>query len=129
MSQSVVNRLRAEVIDPMKQRFVGRDEVVDLIALAIVAGEHLFLFGPPGTAKSALIRTFAGGMIVKRPPSSFAVAVRTSTRAASSTGIHSSSSSSSGATPISAKRRTSWPTMSRSLPRPVRVSPASRGSR
>jgi MoxR-like ATPase len=62
MSESVVSRLRAEVIDPMKQRFVGRDEVVDLIALAIVAGEHLFLFGPPGTAKSALIRQFASAV-------------------------------------------------------------------
>src|SRR5438128_8737079 len=62
MSESTVTRLRAEVIDPMKQRFVGRDEVVDLIALAIVAGEHLFLFGPPGTAKSALIRQFANSV-------------------------------------------------------------------
>lgn len=59
MSEPVVARLRAEVTDPMKRRFVGRDEVIDLIALAIVAGEHLFLFGPPGTAKSALIRQFA----------------------------------------------------------------------
>lgn len=62
MSESVVDRLRTEVIEPMKQRFVGRDEVVDLIALAIVAGEHLFLFGPPGTAKSALIRQFASSV-------------------------------------------------------------------
>ena len=46
-------------IRPLKRRFVGRDEVVDLIALAVVAGEHLFLYGPPGTAKSALIRQFA----------------------------------------------------------------------
>jgi MoxR-like ATPase len=59
MSASTVERLRAEVIEPLKQRFVGRDEVVDLIALALVAGEHLFLHGPPGTAKSALIRHFA----------------------------------------------------------------------
>src|SRR5207253_5034902 len=29
------------------------------LALAVVAGEHLFLYGPPGTAKSALIRQFA----------------------------------------------------------------------
>lgn len=43
----------------MKRRFVGRDEVVDLIALAVVAGEHLFLYGPPGTAKSAIVRQFA----------------------------------------------------------------------
>jgi MoxR-like ATPase len=56
---SIVERLRGEVIDPLKQRFVGRDEVIDLIALALVAGEHLFLHGPPGTAKSALIRHFA----------------------------------------------------------------------
>lgn len=59
MSASTVDRLRSEVIEPLKQRFVGRDEVVDLIALALVAGEHLFLHGPPGTAKSALIRHFA----------------------------------------------------------------------
>jgi MoxR-like ATPase len=51
--------LRREVVEPLKARFVDRDEVVDLIALAAVAGEHLFLYGPPGTAKSALIRQFA----------------------------------------------------------------------
>jgi MoxR-like ATPase len=60
MSEPTVARLRTEVIDPLKQRFVGRDEVVDLITLAVVSGEHLFLHGPPGTAKSALIRHFAG---------------------------------------------------------------------
>ncbi len=59
MSESIVARLRREVIEPLKRRIVGRDEVIDLIALALVAGEHLFLHGPPGTAKSALIRHFA----------------------------------------------------------------------
>jgi MoxR-like ATPase len=59
MSDDAVERLRAGVIEPLKRRFVGRDEVVDLIALAVTAGEHLFLHGPPGTAKSALIRQFA----------------------------------------------------------------------
>src|SRR5947209_4703883 len=58
-NSSVVDRLRGEVVEPLKNRFVGRDEVIDLIALALVAGEHLFLHGPPGTAKSALIRHFA----------------------------------------------------------------------
>lgn len=53
------DRLRTHVVDPLKARFVGRDEVIDLIALAVVAGEHLFLYGPPGTAKSALVRQFA----------------------------------------------------------------------
>lgn len=59
MTDDTVGRLRREVIDVLKRRFVGRDEVIDLIALALTAGEHLFLFGPPGTAKSALIRQFA----------------------------------------------------------------------
>src|SRR5260221_2451344 len=59
MTDSIVERLRHSVVEPVKTRFVGRDEVVDLIALAVVAGEHLFLYGPPGTAKSALIRQFA----------------------------------------------------------------------
>jgi MoxR-like ATPase len=59
MPEPIVARLRHEVIDVLKRRFVGRDEVVDLIALAVVSGEHLFLHGPPGTAKSALIRQFA----------------------------------------------------------------------
>ena len=59
ISETTVERLRREVVEPLKRRFVGRDEVVDLIALAVMAGEHLFLHGPPGTAKSALIRQFA----------------------------------------------------------------------
>jgi MoxR-like ATPase len=60
--EETVARLRREVIEVLKQRFVGRDEVIDLIALAVVAGEHLFLLGPPGTAKSALIRQFASAV-------------------------------------------------------------------
>src|SRR5436309_10114921 len=57
-----VQKLRREVIDVLKARFVGRDEVIDLTALAVVAGEHLFLYGPPGTAKSALVRQFASAV-------------------------------------------------------------------
>lgn len=61
-AEQIVRRLRGDVVDQLKRRFVGRDEVADLIALAVVAGEHLFLFGPPGTAKSALIRQFASAV-------------------------------------------------------------------
>jgi MoxR-like ATPase len=57
-----VARLRREVVDPLKRRFVDRDEIIDLIALAVTAGEHLILHGPPGTAKSALIRQFASAV-------------------------------------------------------------------
>ena len=42
MTDSTVAGLRREVIDVLKQRFVGRDEVVDLIALAVVGGGFLF---------------------------------------------------------------------------------------
>jgi MoxR-like ATPase len=59
LPEQTVARLQSEVTSSLKQRFVGRDEVIDLIALAVTAGEHLFLHGPPGTAKSALIRHFA----------------------------------------------------------------------
>jgi MoxR-like ATPase len=59
VTDDIAHRLRATVTDRLKKQFVGRSEVIDLIALALVAGEHLFLFGPPGTAKSALIRAFA----------------------------------------------------------------------
>src|SRR3954447_20887036 len=62
MSAETVARLREEVVHVLKGRFVGRDEVIDLIALAVVAGEHLFLYGPPGTAKSMLIRQFASSV-------------------------------------------------------------------
>jgi MoxR-like ATPase len=60
--RETIDLLRREVIDVLKERFVGRDEVIDLIALAVVAGEHLFLLGPPGTAKSALIHQFASSV-------------------------------------------------------------------
>jgi len=62
MSADTIARLREEVVNVLKRRFVGRDEVIDLIALAVVAGEHLFLYGPPGTAKSMLIRQFASAV-------------------------------------------------------------------
>jgi MoxR-like ATPase len=62
LGDDTVQKLRLDVVDELKRRFVGRDEVVDLIALAVVAGEHLFLYGPPGTAKSALIRQFASAV-------------------------------------------------------------------
>jgi MoxR-like ATPase len=48
-------RLRDEVITPMKRAFVAKDEVIDLLGVALAAGENIFLHGPPGTAKSALV--------------------------------------------------------------------------
>jgi len=38
------------------QTFLGKSEAVRLMLVAAVAGEHMVLVGPPGTAKSALVR-------------------------------------------------------------------------
>lgn len=62
MSDAIAAQLQSAVAEPLKRAFVGRDEVIDLIALAAVAGEHLFLYGSPGTAKSLLVRRFAGAV-------------------------------------------------------------------
>ncbi len=49
-------RLNEEVLQPMKEAFVGKDEVIDLLGVCLVGGENLFILGPPGTAKSALVQ-------------------------------------------------------------------------
>jgi len=43
----------------LEDRFLGKEEAIRLLVVAAIAGEHAVLIGPPGTAKSALIRTFA----------------------------------------------------------------------
>ena len=45
--------------EALQERFLGKDEVIRLLVVAAIAGEHAVLIGPPGTAKSALIRSFA----------------------------------------------------------------------
>src|SRR5436190_13769979 len=52
-------KLADDVLAPMKQAFVGKDEIIDLLGVCLVAGENLFLLGPPGTAKSALVHDLA----------------------------------------------------------------------
>src|SRR3954469_9973299 len=49
----------AQMARALESRFLGKDEVIRLLLIAVVAGEHAVLIGPPGTAKSALIRMFA----------------------------------------------------------------------
>lgn len=56
MNEPLGPRLVNDVLEPMKRAFVGKDEVIDLLGVALVAGENLFLLGPPGTAKSALVQ-------------------------------------------------------------------------
>jgi MoxR-like ATPase len=43
----------------LEQKFLAKEEIIRLMLIAAIAGEHMVLIGPPGTAKSALIRAFA----------------------------------------------------------------------
>jgi len=54
----IVQRLGA-VARQIESTFLGKSETVRLMLVAAVAGEHMLLVGPPGTAKSALVRMFA----------------------------------------------------------------------
>jgi len=45
-----------EVGRALEQRFLGKEELTRLMLVALAGGEHMLLVGPPGTAKSALVR-------------------------------------------------------------------------
>ncbi len=45
-----------KVLDYIKETFVGKDPIIDLLGICLVARENAFLLGPPGTAKSAIVR-------------------------------------------------------------------------
>ena len=48
-------RLLTEILSSLKTAFVGKDEIIDLLGICLVGGENLFLLGPPGTAKTAIV--------------------------------------------------------------------------
>src|SRR5882672_10628255 len=56
---AIAARLSSEVLEPMKKGFVGKDEIIDLLGLCLVGAENLFILGPPGTAKTALVHNLA----------------------------------------------------------------------
>ncbi len=45
-----------QVLGFVKESFVGKDEIIDLLGISLIARENAFLLGPPGTAKSAIVR-------------------------------------------------------------------------
>lgn len=54
----LIDRLNA-VLGYVKSSFVGKDTIVDLMGICLVGRENLFLLGPPGTAKSAIVHVLA----------------------------------------------------------------------
>src|SRR5712691_1724181 len=59
---AIAARLSSEILEPMKKDFVGKDEIIDLLGICLIGGENLFILGPPGTAKSALVHQLAARM-------------------------------------------------------------------
>jgi len=55
----IAQQLQSGLLATLKSEYVGKDEVIDLLGICLVAGENLFLLGPPGTAKSAIVRSLA----------------------------------------------------------------------
>jgi MoxR-like ATPase len=51
-------RLR-EVGRVLGERFLDKEELIRLLSVTLLAGEHMLIVGPPGTAKSALVRHLA----------------------------------------------------------------------
>jgi MoxR-like ATPase len=63
MAQSSDTTIQAglrRVAEHLDAEFVGRGEVVRLLLISLLAGEHAVLIGPPGTAKSALLKSLSG---------------------------------------------------------------------
>jgi MoxR-like ATPase len=48
-----------EVARALDDRFLDKSEIVRMLLVTLVAGEHMLIVGPPGTAKSALVRHLA----------------------------------------------------------------------
>ena len=72
----LTNRLR-KILDTLAEGLVERDVAVRLALLAALAGEHLLLVGPPGTAKSLVARrlrlAFEGATYFERLLTRFSV--------------------------------------------------------
>jgi MoxR-like ATPase len=58
VSQQFVHNLR-QIARTLEAQFLGKQETIRLLILSVLAGEHIALIGPPGTAKSAVVRAFA----------------------------------------------------------------------
>ncbi|MDK2123436.1 AAA family ATPase [Parachitinimonas caeni] len=59
--QNSARQVRAG-IQAATQGLVGREQLAELMVLAAIAQEHLLVVGPPGTAKSAVVRRVAQAM-------------------------------------------------------------------
>lgn len=59
--QEALQRVR-DLRDELKRQFAHKDEILDLMLYATVAQAPMLLLGPPGTAKSNMVRNFCEGL-------------------------------------------------------------------
>ena len=59
VSHAELSRRLQDGARQLQAQFLGKEEIIRLLFISAVAGEHLVMVGPPGTAKSALLRAFA----------------------------------------------------------------------
>ncbi len=48
-----------KILQQLKETFIGKDDIIDLMGICLAGRENMFLLGPPGTAKSAMVRELA----------------------------------------------------------------------
>lgn len=51
----IIEKLK-NILQHLKEQFVGKDDIIDLMGICLAGRENLFLLGPPGTAKSAMVK-------------------------------------------------------------------------
>lgn len=56
---SDLSRRLQEAARQLESEFLGKEEIIRLLFVSAIAGEHMVMVGPPGTAKSALVRAFS----------------------------------------------------------------------
>src|SRR5919204_1614807 len=54
-----MNAGRRQILDELKKRIVGQDEVIDLVLLTLFVGGNSLIVGVPGLAKTLIIQTLA----------------------------------------------------------------------
>ncbi|MGE3457733.1 MAG: AAA family ATPase, partial [Kofleriaceae bacterium] len=62
MELTVVREIAGRLREQVHRTIVGQDQAIDLLLVALLCEGHILFEGVPGTAKTLLARTFAGGL-------------------------------------------------------------------
>ncbi len=65
MNVSDVSNLAAAIKAEIGKAIVGHETTINMMLTTLLAGGHILLEGPPGTAKTFLARSFAGALALK----------------------------------------------------------------